>query len=143
MVNFGPLTAEIGLPVWGTPANFNGFRVLTSFTAATSFTGGQPNFARCLAVSCAATQYVSLYIFGGGFCPLTEFCQVEDLRSTSYIGSVISRHSTVQQRASAKLCGMVQRIELRKFRRRRNLHSAGRPSRWASAHILVVFLFVR
>jgi len=25
MVNFGPLAAEIGLPVWGTPANFNGF----------------------------------------------------------------------------------------------------------------------
>jgi len=30
MVNFGPLAAEIGLPVWGTPANFNGFRVLAS-----------------------------------------------------------------------------------------------------------------
>jgi len=28
MVTFGPLAAEIGLPVWGTPANFNGFRVL-------------------------------------------------------------------------------------------------------------------
>ena len=24
-VNFGPLAAEIGLPVWGTPADFNGF----------------------------------------------------------------------------------------------------------------------
>jgi len=22
MTNFGPLTAEIGLPVWGTPANY-------------------------------------------------------------------------------------------------------------------------
>jgi len=28
MANFGPLTAEIGWRVWGTPANFNGFRVL-------------------------------------------------------------------------------------------------------------------
>jgi len=28
MVNFGPLAAQIGLPVLGTPANFNGFRVL-------------------------------------------------------------------------------------------------------------------
>ena len=27
MVNFGPPAAEIGLPVWSTPANFNGFRV--------------------------------------------------------------------------------------------------------------------
>ena len=30
MVNFGPLAAEIGLRVWGTPANFNGFRVLAA-----------------------------------------------------------------------------------------------------------------
>ena len=30
MVNFGPLTAEIGSRVWGTPANFNGFRVLAA-----------------------------------------------------------------------------------------------------------------
>jgi len=28
MVNFGPLAAEIGVLVWGTPANFNGFRLL-------------------------------------------------------------------------------------------------------------------
>jgi len=28
MVNFGPLPAEICWRVWGTPANFNGFRVL-------------------------------------------------------------------------------------------------------------------
>jgi len=30
MVNFGPLAAEIGLPVWGTPANFNGLCMLAS-----------------------------------------------------------------------------------------------------------------
>jgi len=30
MVNFGPLTAEIGWRVGSTPANFNGFRVLPS-----------------------------------------------------------------------------------------------------------------
>jgi len=30
MVNFGPLTAEIGLGVWGTPANSNRFRVLAT-----------------------------------------------------------------------------------------------------------------
>jgi len=30
MANFDRLTAEIGLPVWNTPANFNGFRVLAA-----------------------------------------------------------------------------------------------------------------
>jgi len=30
MVNFGPLSAKIGPVVWGTSANFNGFRVLAA-----------------------------------------------------------------------------------------------------------------
>jgi len=30
MVNFHPLTVEIGSGVWGTPANFIGFRVLAA-----------------------------------------------------------------------------------------------------------------
>jgi len=30
MVNFGPIVAQIGLPVWGTPPNLNGFRVLAA-----------------------------------------------------------------------------------------------------------------
>jgi len=30
MVNFGSLEAEIGPVIWGTPANFNGFRVLAA-----------------------------------------------------------------------------------------------------------------
>jgi len=33
MVNFGPLAAEIVSLVWGTPGNFNGFRVFGSVTA--------------------------------------------------------------------------------------------------------------
>ena len=45
MVNFGPLAVEIGLPVWGTQANFNGFRVLAAVTARQSSSGRQSNFA--------------------------------------------------------------------------------------------------
>ena len=41
MVNFGLLTAEICWRIWGTPANFNGFRV----TARHSSSGRKPNFA--------------------------------------------------------------------------------------------------
>jgi len=39
MVNFRPLAAEIGLPVWGTPANFNGFRVLAALLHGTPAVG--------------------------------------------------------------------------------------------------------
>ena len=39
MVNFGLLAVEIGLPVWGTPANFNGFRVLAALLHGTPVVG--------------------------------------------------------------------------------------------------------
>jgi len=45
MVNFGPLTAEIRSEVWGTPANFNFFRVLAALLHSTLVVGRQPNFA--------------------------------------------------------------------------------------------------
>ena len=59
MVNIGPLTAEIGVGVWGTPANFSEFR-LGFITAPTSRNGSQPNFAQCLAVSWVGTLYTFL-----------------------------------------------------------------------------------
>ena len=70
MVNFGVLAAEIGRVVWGTPANFNGFRV--------------------------------------------------------FIGSVTERHSSIRRQPNFAA-----------LNRGRHLYSAGRPSRWALAHILV------
>jgi len=39
MVNFGPLTAEIGSGVRGTPANFNWFRVLAALLRGTLVVG--------------------------------------------------------------------------------------------------------
>ena len=39
MVNFGPLSAEIGPVVWGTPVNLNGFRVLPSLLYGTLVVG--------------------------------------------------------------------------------------------------------
>jgi len=72
MVNFGPLAAEIVSLVWGTPGNFNGFRVL------------------------GALLHVTLAV------------------------------------------GVSQTAALN---RGRHLYSAGRPSRWALAHILVFLYF--
>jgi len=39
MVNFRPLVAAIGLLVWGTPANFNGFRILAALLHGTLVVG--------------------------------------------------------------------------------------------------------
>jgi len=46
MINFGALASEIGPVVWGTPANFNGFRVSAPLLHERySSSGRQPNFA--------------------------------------------------------------------------------------------------
>jgi len=71
MANCSPLMAEIGLGVWG---KFQWVLHLGFITAATSFTGSQPNFAQCLAVSWAHTLCIHFW----GYCPLTEFCQVQN-----------------------------------------------------------------
>jgi len=44
MANFGPLTAEIGLPVWA--ANFNGFRVLAVLLHGTLVVGASQTLRR-------------------------------------------------------------------------------------------------
>jgi len=43
MVNFGSLAAEIVSLVWGTPDNFNGFRVLTALLHGTLVVGVSQN----------------------------------------------------------------------------------------------------
>ena len=45
MVNFSLLEAEILSGVWGTPANFNWFRVLAALLHGIYSSGRQPNFA--------------------------------------------------------------------------------------------------
>jgi len=46
MVNFGPLAAEIVSLVWGTPANFNGFRVLGALLHGTLVVGVSQSLLR-------------------------------------------------------------------------------------------------
>ena len=74
MVNFDPLTAEIGSGVWGTPANFNGFRVLPSLLQRRR----SPEANQTLHNAWPSPGLVhSVYILGG-CCPLTEFCPVQN-----------------------------------------------------------------
>jgi len=73
MANFGPLTAEIGSGVWGTPANSNGFRDLPSLLQRRR----SPEVNQTLHDVWPSPGLVHyIYIFGGS-CPLTEFCPVK------------------------------------------------------------------
>ena len=46
MLNFGLLEAEIVLLLWGTPANFNGFRVLAALLHGTLVVGDSQTLRR-------------------------------------------------------------------------------------------------
>jgi len=68
-----PTNAEICLPAWGTPANFNGFRVLPSLLRRRRSSEANQTL-HDVWPSPALAHYI--YTFGGS-CPLTEFCPVQ------------------------------------------------------------------
>jgi len=72
MVNFGPLAAEIDPVVWGTPANFNSFRILAALLHGTVVVGILPP---------------------KGILPGAKFTLCPSL-ALSYIGSITARHSS-------------------------------------------------
>ena len=89
--------------------------------------------------------WYTVYTFSGAFAPDGILSGAKlTLRPSlafSYIGSIpvlTARHSSSGRQPN---CGVVRGMELRNFRRRRHLYLAGRPSRWASANILVVNIF--
>jgi len=74
MANFGPLTAETCWRVWGTQANFNGFRVLPSLLQRRR--SSEANQTLHDVWLCPGLLHY-IYTFDG-FCPLTAFCPVQN-----------------------------------------------------------------
>jgi len=132
MVNFGPLAAEIGPVVWGTPGNFNGFHVLASLLQRLRSMKANQTL-HDLWWSPGLLHYI--YTFGSS-CPVMEFCQGQNARYVpslvfSYIGSITAWHSSNGRQPNFAT-----------LNRRRHLYLAGRPSRWALAHILVIIVSI-
>jgi len=114
--------------ILGHPSKFQRVSRFRSVTAATSLNGSQPNFARCLAVSWAGT----LHIHFRGFLPRygilldATFTLHPPSLALSYFGSVNARHLSSGREPNFATLSTG-----------RHLYSAGRPSPWALAHILV------
>jgi len=107
MANIGPLTAEIGLPVWGTAANLNGFRVLASLLQRRR----SPEVNQTLHDLWPPPGLVHYICIFGGSCPLTEFCQVQNSccvpsLAFSYICNVTARHLSSQRQPKFAACYM-------------------------------------
>ena len=96
------------------PSKFQRVSRLGFVTAATSLYERQPNFARCFAVSWAGTLYIH---FPGllphyGILPCVKFT----LRPSLGLYYCSRCCTALEQRPSAKLCGVVQGMKLRNFR---------------------------
>jgi len=120
----------------GHPSKFQRVSRFGFVTAATSFTGGQPTFARCLAVSWAGALYIHLR----GRLPLAQFYQMQSslcIQVLRFPILAVLLHGTRPVGVSQTLWHGTRNGIIWNFCRRSHLYSAGRPSCWASAHILV------
>jgi len=137
MVNFVPTNGLDLLASLGHPSKFQRVSRLGFVTALTLLNGGQPNFARCLAVSWSWTS--TLYIHFRGCCPITEFCQVQNSLCVQVLRSPVLTallHGTRAFCVSKSLRGRTSN-GITELSQRAHQYSAGRPSRWASAHVVV------
>jgi len=96
MMNFCPPKAEIGSGVWGTPANFNGFRVFASVLHRHGSTEVNQT-SHDVWPSHGLLHYV--YILGGGLLPPNGILPGATFTlcpssAFSYIGNVTARHSS-------------------------------------------------
>ena len=140
MVNFGQLTAEIRWRVWATPVNFNGFRSCLRYCSDVAYR--RPTKLCAMYMYGRLLSWYTIYTLLGVVAPERNFasCKIH-FASKSCVLLYWQRYCTaLKQWASVRLCGVVQGMELRNFRRVCHLCSAGRPSRWASTRVLVCFL---
>jgi len=91
----------------------------------------------CTMLGCFLGRY-TIYTFSGDVCATTEFTLCPSLVVLLYWQRYCA---ALQQWASAKLCYVVQGMELLNFCRGRHLYLAGRPSLSASAHMVVIIMF--
>jgi len=132
MVNFGPLAAEIVSLVWGTPGNFNGFRVLAcSVTARHSTSGRQPN--------CGVEQ-TALPVFGRaaitlGIGPTFLVDAVYMMKSTDELELSSFRHGGVKMTGLSLISGDATDSYLRRVATATTSFNEHRPHPTTSRHL--------
>jgi len=103
MANIGPLAAEIVSTVWSTPAYFNGFRVLLRYCTDVA---ERRSTKLCTVFGRLLGCYI-IYLPPDGIVPRAKI----HFTSKSCVLLHWHRHCTaIQQRASANVCGVQQRV---------------------------------
>jgi len=122
----------------GHPSYFQRLLRLGFVTAATSLNESQPNFARCLAVSWAGRLFIHFrgLLLRNRILPGAKFTLCPLSLALSYIGSVAARHSSSGREPYFAALSTRRHLSSSFIT---PLYSAGRPSRWALAHIFKFF----
>ena len=102
MANFGPLTSEIRLPVWGTSANFNRFRVMASLLQRRRSPEANQTL-HDLWPSHGRVHYIYIYTFLGAFAPWRNFatCKIHFAHKSCVLVYWQRYCTALQQRTSA------------------------------------------
>jgi len=134
MLNFGPLMAETCWRVWGTQQISTGF---ASWLRYCTDVAQQTSTKHCKMLG-RLLRWYTVYTFSGGSCPLTEFCRLQNSLCFQILRSILTAllHGT-------RGLSTGHQPNFVALSRGRHLYSAGRPSLWASAHILVYFCYGR
>ena len=113
-VNFGRLSAEFGAPQQ-ISAGFASWLLYCSAVPQRRSTKLCTVFGRLLG-------WYTMYTFSGGSCRITEFCHAQNWLCVQLLRSpmLVALCTALEQWASAKVCGVVQGMELRNVRRRRH-----------------------
>ena len=114
----------------GHPANFNGFRVFASLLQRRRSTEANQTFHNVWPLP-GLVDYISAYI-SGGCCSVAEVCQVQSSLCVFQVLRSPIRSVTARQASSGREPNFAA------LSTGHHLYSAGRPSGWALAHILVV-----
>jgi len=131
MVNFGPLDRLASL---GHPANFNVFRILASLYPYCSDVAQRKSTKLCTMFGSLLGWYTLHF---GGSCPLTEFWHVQN----SLCVQVLPSFTLAALLRGPPAAGVSQTLRrgtrngITELSQNAPPISAGRPSRWASAHI--------
>jgi len=111
----------------GHPSKFQRVSRLGFVTAPTSLNGDQPKLCTMFGRLLACNVYTFWWFLSlSGIFPGSKFTLRPNL-AFFYISSITARHSSRWRQPSFVA-----------FSRGRHLYSAGQPSRWTSAHILVI-----
>jgi len=139
VLKYGELRPTNGWDLFGSlgyPANFSGFRILALLLQRRR----SPEANQTLHNVWQSSRLVHhIYIFGA-LAPWQNFARCK-IHCIQVLPSMLAAllHGSPAVGVSQTL-RPVQGMELRNFHWGRRLYLAGRPSRWASAHILVVFI---